>query len=324
MGGFMEWLWILAAVILFILLNLFIGGYIVFIKACKRIPSRPADFESQFAEYKLSPELEKRMRVDLEWIDTHHTDELCIRSEDGLRLHASLIEAPSDMTPKGVIILVHGFRSNFRRDFCLHIPLLHKLGYHIIAIDQRTHERSEGKYVCYGLRESSDVMRWREKAAELYGKDMPVVFFGLSMGGATVLMASGRVPKEDTGVRCIIADCPLSSPERIITHVMKNYNHNPIPAPFMLFSNFWSRWLAGFSISSKGTEEIFATSHLHALLFHGDADDFVPPWNSQCVIDAAPDRAELIMIEGAKHAEAIYYDEKKYMNSIIKFLNKHV
>ena len=320
----MEWLWIPAGIIIFVLINLFIGGFIVFIKACERKPDYPSDFDSQFAEYKLQGQLGKRMREDFEWINSHHTDELCIRSEDGLRLHASLIEAPSDMTPMGVIILVHGFRSNFRRDFCLHIPLLHKLGYHIIAIDQRAHERSEGKYVCYGTRESSDVMRWREKAAELYGKDMPVVFFGLSMGGATVLMASGRVPKEDTGVRCIIADCPLSSPERIITHVMKNYNHNPIPAPFMLFSNFWSRWLAGFSISSKGTEEIFATSHLHALLFHGDADDFVPPWNSQCVIDAAPERAKLIMVKGARHAEAIYYDEKGYMEAVVKFLNEHV
>lgn len=320
----MEWLWIAAAIILFVLINLFIGAYIVFIKACERKPSRPGDFDSQFSEYKLSDELEQRMRADFAWVDTHRTDELCIRSEDGLRLHATLIEAPSDMTPKGVIILVHGFRSNFRRDFCLHIPLLHKEGYHIIAIDQRTHERSEGKYVCYGTRESSDVMLWREKAAELYGKDMPVALFGLSMGGATVLMASGRVSREDTAVRCIIADCPLSSPKRIITYVMKNFNHMPIPAPFVAVSNFWSRWLAGFDISSKGTEEIFATSHLPALLFHGDADDFVPPCNSQCVVDAVPDRAELIMIKGAKHAEAIYYDEKKYMDSILGFLDKHM
>ena len=324
MGVFMEWLWIsIAIIVLSALIYLFIGGYIVFIRSCKRKPERADVFESQFSEYKLNAATEQRLRADYEWFDAHKTADLCIKSEDGLRLHATLIEAPSDMTPKGVIIFVHGFRSNPRRDFCMHLPLIHKEGYHLIAIDQRSHTKSEGKYICYGTRESSDVMLWREKAAELYGKDMPVALFGLSMGGATVLMASGRVSKDDKAVRCIIADCPLSSPKRIIYHVMKNFN-NIRPEPFLTFAGFWSRSLAGFDIASKGTEEIFATSHLPALLFHGDADDFVPPCHSQCVVNAVPERAELIMFEGAKHAEAIYYDEKKYMDALLGFLDKYM
>ena len=317
------WLWI-PIVALFLLIGwLFTGGYIVFIKSCNRKPSRPETFEAQFPEYKLSEDLRERMHADYDWFDANRTSELSVESEDGLRLCATLVEAPKDTSPKGVIILVHGFSSNARRDFCMHMPLLHKEGYHIIAVDQRAHSRSEGKYVCYGVRESSDLMRWREKAAELYGKDMPIIFFGLSMGGATVLMASGRVSSEDKAVRCIIADCPLSSARRIIYYVMKNFNHRR-PEPLLTFARFWSRWLAGFDIGSKTTAEIFATSHLDALLFHGDADDFVPPIHSQCVVEAAPERAKLIMIEGAKHAEAIYYAEKKYMDAVLAFIDEHL
>ena len=42
------------------------------------------------------------------------------------------------------------------------------------------------------------------------------------------------------------------------------------------------------------------------------------------MIDAAPERAKLIMVKGARHAEAIYYDEKGYMEAVVKFLNEHV
>ena len=317
------WLWIPIGIIIAALISLFVGGYIVFVKSCKRKPEREDVFESQFSEYRLSTGIESRLRRDYDWFDANRTSELCITSEDGLRLHATLIEAPKDMTPKGVIILVHGFRSNIRRDFCMHVPLLHKEGYHIIAVDQRSHSKSEGKYITYGVRESSDIMRWRDKAAELYGRDMPIILFGLSMGGATVLMASGRVPKDDKAVKCIIADCPLSSARNIIYYVMKTFN-NMRPEPLLTFAGFWSRWLAGFDIRSKTTAEVFATSHLDALLFHGDADDFVPPIHSEYVINAAPDRARLIMFEGAKHAEAIYYDEKKYMDSVLGFINEHL
>lgn len=319
----MEWLWIPAVIFIAIFTPAFICGYIAFIKACKRKPERAEVFEAQFSEYKLAAATEERLRRDYEWFDAHRTRELCTVSEDGLRLHATLVEAPPDRETKGVIILVHGFRSNCRRDFCMQMPILHEEGYHLLATDLRSHVRSEGKYICYGTLESSDVMRWREEAAKLYGKDMPVILFGVSMGGATVLMASGRASKEDTALKCIIADCPFSSPKKIISHVMRSY-HNISPEPLLSLASFWSRLLAGFSISSKSTAEILASSHLDALLFHGDADDFVPMWNSQIVADTVPERAELILFKGAKHAEAIYYDEKKYMDAVLGFIDRHL
>ena len=318
----MEWLWIPACIALIILLFLFLVGYIVFVRAIKRKTEREEVFEAQFSEYRLSAATETRLRTDYNWFDSHRTRELCITSEDGLRLHATLIEAPSEAPPKGVILLFHGFRSNPRRDFCMHMPILHSAGYHIIAVDQRSHGKSEGKYICYGTLESGDAILWRKKVAEIYG-DMPVALMGISKGGATVLMASGRVSREDTAVRCIIADCPFSSPKSIISYVMRKFHRLP-PEPALSFANFWSRLLAGFSISTVSNAEIFAESHLPALLFHGTADDFVPIFHSEAVAKAAPKRAELVKFEGAKHAESIYYDEKKYVELLLSFLDKNM
>lgn len=319
----MEWLWIASGAALALLALLLLFGYIVFVRVSRRRKERAEVFEAQFSEYRLAAATEKRLRNDYEWFDSHRTRELCVTSEDGLKLHATLIEAPKDTAPRGVILMLHGCRSNPRRDFCMHFPILHSAGYHILAAEQRSHARSEGKYICYGTLESGDVMLWREKAAELYGKDMPVAFFGLSMGGATVLMASGRVSREDTGVRCIIADCPFSSPKDIVSHVMKNHNHLP-PEPALSFADFWCRTLAGFSLSTKSNAEILASSHLPALLLHGSADDYVPPSHSQSIAEAVPERTKLVLFEGAKHANSIYCDENRYVAEMLDFLEKNM
>ena len=303
---------------------LLLVGLIIFKRICIRSKSRRKSFEEQFSEYRLSLATEQRLRNDFEWFDAHRSQEICAISHDGLRLFATVINAPDKVTPKGVIILFHGYRSNARRDFCMHAKILHDAGYHLIVTDQRSHERSEGKYICYGVKERFDVVVWKNKATKIFGPDIPIALMGLSMGGATVLMASELISKEDTSVKCIVADCPFSSPKDIISYVMKTYNKIPFSNFWVAFASFWSRTFAGFSLSAPSAAEIYAKSHLPALLFHGTCDDYVPIHHSKAVVDAAKGKATLITVEGAKHAEAIYYDEHKYTESLLEFLSKNM
>ena len=316
----MIWLYILISVIFLIAILLFLGGYVIFLRIAPRRDKRGESFEEQFSEYRLSMATETRLRSDFEWFDEQRTREICTTSRDGLRLMATVIEAEN---ARGVILLFHGYLSNARRDFCMHMKILHDAGYHLIVPDQRSHSRSEGKYICFGTRESEDVTVWREKAAELYGKDMPVALMGLSMGGATVLMASALIKKDDTAVRCVVADCPFSAPVDIVSHVMKNFNKIP-PYPLVSFASFWCRYLACYSLNAPSSADKLAESHLPALLFHGTADDYVPPHHSKEVVRRSPDRARLVLFEGAKHAESIYYDEKRYTDELLAFLEQHM
>ena len=204
----------------------------------------------------------------------------------------------------------------------MHARILHEAGSHIILADQRSHSRSEGKYICYGIKERYDVITWREKAAELFGNDMPIAFMGLSMGGATVLMASELVKKEDAAVRCVIADCPFSSPKGIILHVMKYHNKLPF-APLLLdFAGFWTRTLADFTLSAPSSAELYERSHLPALLIHGDGDDYVPIGHSKEIVDLPRENARLVTVHNATHANAIYYNEEKYTSELLSFLGE--
>ena len=316
----MLWLYISISILFTLAFLFMIGGYMVFLRIAPRKEKRGESFEEQFSEYRLSMATETRLRADFSWFDENRTREICATSRDGLKLMATVVEAEN---ARGVLLLFHGYLSNARRDFCMHMKILHDAGYHLIVADQRSHARSEGQYICFGTRESEDVAVWRERAAELYGKDMPIALVGLSMGGATVLMASALIDKSDTAVRCVVADCPFSSPIDIVSQVMKNSNKIP-PVPLVHFANFWCRHLASFSLTAPSSADCLARSHLPALLFHGTADDYVPYKHSQEVVRLAPDRAKLILFEGAKHAESIYYNEKLYTDELLAFLEEHM
>ena len=309
-------------IFLFLSIFYFLSGYVVFRRICVRRTDRSDAFDRLFSKERLSILGEERLHKDYEWFESHRSREICTTSHDGLKLFATLIKAPENGQARGTVILFHGYRSTARRDFCLQMRTLHKAGYHVIAVDQRSHRRSEGKYICYGIKERHDVVCWCNEAIKLFGKDMPIAIMGLSMGGATVLMASDVVNADH--VKCIIADCPFSSAYDIVSHVMKNHNRLPFSKFLLSAAGFWIRTLADFTLSAPSAAQIAATSKLPILIFHGESDDYVPIIHSKEIRAMDSNRIKLVSIANAKHAEAVYNDEEKYNSEMLAFLNSNM
>ena len=314
--------YIFLSVILTLLFIMIFGGYIIFLVVSKRRTERPNTFEGMFNNTSRDENTLIRLKRDYEWFDENRSEDISILSNDGLRLSATLLSAKTE-EPKGVIVMMHGYRSASRRDLCLQMRILHEAGYHLIVADQRSHVRSEGKYICYGIKEREDAMLWRAKAAELFGKDLPTALMGLSMGGATVLMASGLADKNDTSLRCIVADCPFSSPWDIVREVML-HTYKLYHIPMLYIINFWCKAIAKFSLRETSAERSVSSSHLPVLIIHGDADTFVSCKHSERVAAACPDRVRLVKISRANHAEAIFYDEELYKKELFSFLEQHM
>ena len=77
-----------------------------------------------------------------------------------------------------------------------------------MMIDQRAHGKSEGRTMTFGVFERFDVLSWIDYTVERVGKKTRIVLAGISMGAATVLMASNlNLPPN---VKGIMADCPYS------------------------------------------------------------------------------------------------------------------
>jgi alpha-beta hydrolase superfamily lysophospholipase len=65
-------------------------------------------------------------------------------------------------------------------------------------------------------------------------------------------------------------------------------------------------------------------SHLPILIFHGKEDKFVPTQCSINIANAVGDRAKLILIDDAAHAECVYYATDLYKKELIEFLNSNM
>lgn len=258
-----------------------------------------------------------QIHIYQQWLEKHVTERINLTSFDGLNLVGLYI--PAQGISKGVMIVMHGYRSKANIDFAPEAEFLSKLGYHVIMPCQRSHDESEGTYITYGVKERFDCVKWAEYAAKRFGS-ADIFLAGISMGCSTVLMASGLTLPET--VRGIIADCGFTSPWDIMAHVAKKDFHLP-PFPLLYTTNWFSKWLAGFDFREYSTLAAMKTNKLPILFIHGDADDFVPTAMSFQNFEACRSEKEMLIIEKAGHAQSYLTNPLKCQEAMEAFLSKY-
>lgn len=245
--------------------------------------------------------------------------DIFLRSFDGLRLHGRLLQQKN---ARGTILFFHGYRSSWENDFSIVLPHLFSLGYNLLVIDERAHGQSEGTYITFGVLERRDVQTWAEYAAMHFGPAHPLLLDGLSMGAATVLMASS-LPLPSS-VRGVIADSGFTSPYAIMKSVFRAHC-KPLPAgPVLWLLGLFTRLFAGFSLNGASTLEAVANTRLPLLLIHGTADRFVPFEMSQAAYDACSAEKQLILVDGAGHGYSYLVDRPRVQSALETFLQQHL
>lgn len=289
-------------------------GYACFLYSFVRRKCERADYKHPKSTAKYGEHEEKVKKAIAEY-DSRAKEDISIISKDGLRLYASYIE-PENKTEK-LVIAFHGYRSSARADFS---PVFRKLldnGCSLLLVEQRCHRRSEGKYIGFGVLEAEDVALWCDHATARFGKDTRIYLYGVSMGAASVTMASHGLPPS---VKGIIADCGYSSPRAIVTHVLKNEKKIPT-FPTVSIIDFLLRIFAGYSLRDNSSTEAIKKSSLPFLIIHGALDRYVPTEMAHEIYNARPENTELLIVDGAKHARSHLVNEELYLEKIIKFLN---
>ena len=137
------------------------------------------------------------------------------------------------------------------------------------------------------------------------------------MGGATVLMAAGEpLPKN---VKCVIADCPFSSPIEIISKVGAEKG-----APGFLIkalSIVGARIFGGFSLTSNSPISAVKRASVPILLMHGEGDTFVPDYMSD-KIHASNPKIRIEKFPGADHATCYLADTERYFALADSFVDE--
>jgi fermentation-respiration switch protein FrsA (DUF1100 family) len=305
-------IWIIAAAALIALA--LIAGYVGFREACawgRRIDPLDAKTYQKGIYAKNAALLHENARALAEI----PAEDLYITSCDGLRLHGRLLPLES---PKATILMFHGYHSFADVDFGCAVPLLREMGYQLLLVDERAHQGSEGKYITYGVKERRDVLSWADEMAARLGPAHPLYLQGISMGAATVLMASA-LPLPDC-VRGIIADCPFTEPKAIIRHVaagMRIPGWISVPLAASAAAIF-----GRFRLGGASALEAVRGAKLPILLIHGEDDHFVPCDMSREIAAANPEKIRFHTFPGAGHGLSYLVDEPRYTGLIRDFTSE--
>lgn len=236
-----------------------------------------------------------------------------IQSHDGLTLFGRYYHV-RDGAP--VEILFHGYRSSPYRDCSGGHALSRKMGFNSIVVDQRAHGDSEGTTITFGVLERQDCLSWANYAAHRFGAQTPIILSGLSMGAATVLMASDLALPES--VCCILADSPYSTPAAIIDKVCGDL-HYPIPIcrPFVkLGAAIFGR----FPLNGASAKKSVSSAKVPILLLHGEADHFVPCRMSTEIAAQCLSPVTVCTFPDAGHGLSYMVDPIGYEKAIFHFM----
>ena len=241
-----------------------------------------------------------------EWVET--------TGKDGAKLKGRFYNWHGEGAP--LQIQFHGYKAMAIRDYSGGSRLAKSLGYNMLLIDQRGQGQSEGNVMSFGIRERYDCLCWLDYANARFGKETPIYLAGISMGAATVLMATEfDLPNN---VRGVLADCPFSSPEKIIAKVCKEMGYPPKLA--MPFLRLGARLFGGFNLRESSAVEAVKKATVPVLIIHGGDDRFVPCEMSKEIYDAYACEKTLEIFEGAAHGISFLEDYDRYESVLKAFI----
>ena len=251
-------------------------------------------------------------------VDSFHRMEketMYITSFDGIKLVAWYLKAGD---ARGTVVCMHGYHGSPMSDFSLAVRFFHERGWNVLLPHERAHGESGGKYLTFGIKERFDCRDWAAAVDRKNGSALPIILYGVSMGAATVLMASGTKLSEN--VKFIIADCGYTSPRDQIAHVLKTSYRLPL-FPTLAISDMLARAFADFSLSEYSTLDALSVNTIPVLFIHGDADTFVPSYMTEQNYEACKAPKELLVVHDSPHAVNYALGRKAYEKKIIEWMD---
>lgn len=264
-------------------------------------------------------EQQKESRIQAQnWLDEISKDVYITTSNNGsLKLHGYEIvnEKNADIWAIGI----HGYCSQ-GKDMTYYAKQYYNKGYNILIVDLRGHGKSEGDYIGMGWHDRLDIIDW---ANYLINKNpnSKIILHGVSMGAATVMMATGE--NLPNNIKVAIEDCGYSSIWDEFKMQLKVLFNLP-EFPVLNAASAVCKIRAGYMLEEGSAVEQVRKSKIPTLFIHGDLDRFVPFEMLNEVYRAASCEKEKLVIKGAAHAEASGVNPNLYWETVDEFIEKYI
>ena len=245
-----------------------------------------------------------------------------LNTPDGLALEAWYAPVAS---PKAIVIFLSGIQNPSVTAYFPHAAWLQREGYASVLVEMRAHGGSDGDRIGLGITEVNDVRAAVSFIRSRNTPYIPIVAFGVSMGGATAINAFGEIP-DIAGV--ISLSAYASFPDMFCQQMARTLgvpdSITQIEKPFV--------WLYlgvtyGFDkLHINPLAEIQKANGRPILLMQSLDDSQVSYSNFEMLSAAAPD-ADTFLRNGDYHFIISPdqflnpEDDESYVESILEFLN---
>lgn len=239
-------------------------------------------------------------------------EEVRFTTDDGVTLAGWLVPAGRDT--RTAVVVLHGFGGHRLPELAAFVPWLAER-HHVLQFDFRGHGRSGPGFVTLGSAERRDVAA-AIRFLESRGLG-PIGLFGISMGAATAIVAAPDLP-----VAAVVADAPFAEVHHPVANRMRDVGY-----PLAGIGARLIVWGASLRSRVRLRDPIGSVARIapRPLLLIAPREDRLISWRQSVrLFEAAGEPKELMVVEGAGHAEAYASDPQAYRIRVLEFLGRHL
>ncbi|MBP5312242.1 MAG: hypothetical protein J6112_05355 [Clostridia bacterium] len=296
-----------------VLLAVIIFYFYVFVKCYIRKDSPPLETldlsNTHYAKY------EDELLETLAKVKSMAYEPVRIKAFDGIDLGARFYDFGFDKT----VIALHGYRAIPYNNIHAGFLTMKELGYNVLLVSQRAHYDSGGRAITFGEREQRDLLSWLDYITERRPGDK-IALYGISMGCATICLSSDKLSGYPN-VKLLV----LESGYRVFYESLSA--SGDIYGKFKHVIGFFI-YISGLMILRVNIKKNIMDSRLSkcevpAFFIHGTEDKNVDPENARKNFASIASRQkDMILVEGAGHAEAFIADRKNIQERLGDFMLK--
>ncbi|BFL48335.1 alpha/beta hydrolase [Lactonifactor longoviformis] len=251
------------------------------------------------------------------WLSAAPQEELEAESTDGYKLKARVFYQKEE-SHKWVLLL-HGY-TGWKEEMNPIACEYALKGYQVLTPDMRCQGESEGDFIGMGWTDRADNMIWIRYILQ-QDPQAEIVIHGQSMGASCALMMSGE--KMPDNVKAVVSDCAYTDVYSIFKKQIREWFHLP-PFPLLDAANVVLQMRGGYNIKEASAVEQVRKTSLPVLIIHGSEDAFIPVEMAKELYQAAAGEKELLIVEGAGHAQSQDKDPEAYYGAVFSFTDNYV
>lgn len=254
------------------------------------------------------------------WLETVDSQTISAVTDDGYTLIAKEFIAQEENTGNHKWALVlHGY-TGWKEEMYPFAYWYYGKGYHVIVPDLRCQGESEGDFIGMGWTDHYDCSLWIDY---ILARDpnANIVIHGQSMGAATALMMTGEESLSGH-VAAVVSDSSYTDAYSMFGDKVQEWFYLPA-FPLVDSARFVLKLRGGYDLMDASALNAVAKSNTPTLFIHGASDAMISAQMSKGLYDAATCDKELLIIEGAGHAQAQDKDPEAYYDTIQEFLQKY-